>query len=244
MKFQYSSRPDQRSTEEIWSKLCNFSIWNCSATLLCSSSTSSPLSPLKRNNWQFIPQSWHRLILLCMFHGDIPNRHWIKVCRLDHHPASTILICSTQPWLSWISRVGATITQWRRQCWFGYCWCSYPWTLQPSDQWRRETVDSTSSLQELLITIDSSQEIMIMLLPQVLTHTDHTDTYVLALIAARLHHHLLQLLTLQFTDRVLPIEAWFLRAALLPLHSALDPKSKKSLWWISQNISLVMLAGY
>ena len=71
-------------------------------------------------------------------------------------------------------------------------------------------------------------------------------TYVLALIAARLHHHLLQMLALQFTDRVwLPIEAWFRRAArLLPLHSALDPKSKKSLWWISHNISLVMLAGY
>lgn len=87
-------------------------------------------------------------------------------------------------------------------------------------------MDSTSSLQELLIiTMDSSQEIMTMLLPQVLTHTDHTDTYVLALIAARLHHHLLQMLALQFTDRVLlPIEAWFRKAALLlPLHSALDP---------------------
>lgn len=108
------------------------------------------------------------------------------------------------------------------------------------------TMDSTSSLQELLITIDSSQEIMIMLLPQLLTHTDHTDTYVLALIAARLHHHLLLLVALQFTDRVLlPIEAWFRRAALLlPLHSALDPKSKKPLWRISQYISLVMLAGY
>jgi hypothetical protein len=101
----------------------------------------------------------------------------------------------------------------------------------------QELLTTMNSSQELLITMDSSQEIMIMLLPQVLTHTEHTDTYVLALIAARLHHHLLQMLALQFTDRVLlPIEAWFRRAArLLPLHSALDPKSKQKISLVDQS---------